>query len=132
MKKNYRKLGILLSIDILADKYNPSFSRTKDIKRLIGGYHTLNSTSKALSHYLNWGYIKIKRGKNYDKNVKRQRQVCYDLTDKGERILERLESRYNNGKDLNLKNGHIPHDCCFVDEGVLLEGYKEMKEEGLI
>lgn len=132
MQTNYKKLQILRAIDILTDERNISFSRTKDIVRLIGGRSTINNTSRLLSRYLNFGYIKIKKGKRYDKNVKRQRQICYQYTKMGELILEKLLNRYSKGKDLNLKFGHLPRDVDFSKEGKLLEGYKEMKEQGLL
>ena len=133
MKHNYRKLQILTAIDILCDDSNECFSRTKDITKLIGGWQKNHTTSQSLSHYLNWGYIKVKRGKRYDKNVKRQRQICYRLTEMGERVLEKLENRYYAGKDLNLREGHIVADVDFSEEGeTLLLGLEEMQREGLL
>lgn len=132
MKHNYKKLQILSAIDVLNRDNSILPSRNKDITRLIGGFQKKQTTSMALSRYFSWGYIKRKKMVRYDKTIKRQRQVCYALTDMGERILTILESRYYAGKDLNLRNAHVPQDCCFADEGVLLEGYNEMKEEGLI
>jgi DNA-binding MarR family transcriptional regulator len=133
MKHNYRKLQILSAIDILNDDNNKCFSRNKDIARLIGGTQSRQNTTKALSRHLSWGYIKRKMGTRYDKNVKVQRQICFKLTDMGEKILNELENRYYKGKDLNLRVGHFPQDVDFSEEGeVLLKGYKEMKEQGLL